>query len=117
MKQFIIIGIDDDDINVTVRNPDPILVDVGQVQLRTGDSGGGNSSNSRVFNFTNADLSQTGAITFVHNLDLTFVDISVYSPVIGEITPDSVITAYNSITINLLNFMPITGIWTVLVEV
>lgn len=115
--KFIVIALDEPSHTVTLTEPDPIMVDVGQVQIRTGDSGSGTATSSRVFNFTNADLAANGSITFTHNLDLTFVDVSVYSPELGEVFADSVSTAYNSVTINLFNFMPITGLWTILIEV
>src|SRR4028119_901133 len=109
--KFIVFAIEEESIGVMVETPDPILIDVGvTVAERTGDTGGGGASNSRVFNFTNADLAPNGAITFGQNMDLTFVDVSVYSPLLGEVFADRVDFGFNSVTINLFNFMPIVGL-------
>lgn len=117
--KYVIVCIDEPPINVTLKEPDPILINYNQVQLVTGSDGGDGtvSNNSRVYTFTNADLAPNGSITFFHTLDRTFVDYSVFHPDVGEVVPDGDNFAFNSVTVNLLSFMPIPGLWSILIEV
>lgn len=112
--KYLIIPIDEPEIIVTMTPPDPILIDYAQVIQSTG---GGGGSNSRIFNFNQSDLNPDGTISFLHNLGLTRVDYSIFSPDFGEIEPVGDSYALNILTVDLSSWMPINGTWQILIEV
>ncbi len=112
---YLIFYIPDPIITVTVEPPPTITVNYSQIIQSSGGSSSG--SNSRVFNFVDADLDVNGNITFYHNLDKTYVDYSVYMPNVGEIFADSDSYLFNAVTVNLKSFRPLVGMWTILIEV
>lgn len=116
--KYVIVCIEESDINVTLKEPEPISINYNQVLLTSGGSdggGSGSSGTSRVYNFVNADLTN-GVITFFHDMNKTYVDYSVFNPDVGEVVPDADSYGYNSVTINLSSFSPISGLWTILIE-
>lgn len=111
-SQFHIVRIFDGIIHSSVKLPQPIATVVESTRGR-----GVTSSNSRFFNFTNGDLDANGDITFLHELDRTFVDFSVYMPGIGEVSADNSSYSYNNLTINMKSYQPLQGNWGILIEV
>lgn len=101
---------------VTVESSPRIVVNVTEGQ-QVESGGGGSGSNSRVFNFVDADLDINGNISFTHNLDKTYVDYSVFMPGVGEVYADSDSYIINVLTINLKSLRPLNGLWTILIEV
>lgn len=112
--QYVIVIVDEPEVTCEVTPPEQIIVDFSQVIQSTG---GGGSANSRVFDFNQSDLNPDGSISFLHNLGLTLVDYSVISPDFGEVEVVSDSYELNRLTINLSSFMPINGLWRILIEV
>lgn len=64
--------------------------------------------------FTQADLSISGILPVIHNLNTNPSAIAIYNPAGQEISPDDVvISSLNAISVNLESYVPVSGTWTI----
>lgn len=71
------------------------------------------------YSFVDADLTADGWIYFTHGFGTT-VDYSVFMPTAGapqEIVPDQDSYELNRLGINLQSYRPLTGLWSILIEI